>query len=89
MNELYPFLPIILLIVCCSKPIDEGSFVQRKGIYYKVISQPPSSGKLFRLHKNGQTYYERSFKNGKQSGLEILWFENGQKREEGTWNENG
>ena len=88
MKELYPLLPIILLIVCCSKPIDEGSLVQRKGIYYEVNSQTPYSGKSFTLYNSGEKYNERSFKNGKQIGLETLWYKNGQKREEGTWNEN-
>ena len=89
MKKLYPLLPLLLFIISCSKPINEESLVERNGIYYQVNSETPYSGKSFTLHDNGQKYYERSFKDGKQFGLETLWFKNGQKREEGTWNENG
>ena len=89
MKKLLPLLTLLLLIVSCSKPIDEESLVQRNGVYYKVNSETPYSGKSFMLHDNGQIYYERSFKEGKQFGLETLWYKSGQKREEGNWNENG
>ena len=34
-------LPLLLLIISCSKPIDEESLVQRNGVYYKVNSETP------------------------------------------------
>ena len=89
MKKLYPLLPLLLLIISCSKPINEESLVERNGIKYQVNSETPYSGKSVISHDNGQKYYERSFKNGKQVGLETLWYKNGQKREEGTLNQNG
>jgi antitoxin component YwqK of YwqJK toxin-antitoxin module len=72
----------LLLIVGCSKPIDDDSLVERNGIHYQVNSETPYSGKSFSLHENGQKYYERTFKDGKQDGLFTRWDENGQKKDE-------
>ena len=79
MKKLHPFLSLLLIIISCSKPIDEESLVERNGVYYKVNSETPYSGKSFMLHDNGQIYYEKSFKEGKQFGLETLWYKSGQK----------
>ena len=78
-------LPLLLLIISCSKPINEESLVERNGIYYQVNSETPYSGKSFTLHDNGQKYHERSFKDGKQDGLNTTWYKNGQKRFEVTY----
>ena len=75
----------LLLIVGCSKPIDDDSLVERNGIHYQVNSETPYSGKSFSLHENGQKGHERTFKDGKQDGLMTEWYENGQKRFEVTY----
>ena len=85
MKKLHPLLSVLLVIISCSKPIDDDSLVERNGIHYQVNSETPYSGKSFSLHDNGQKYYERSFKNGKQEGLFTSWWKNGQKRFEVTY----
>ena len=100
MKKLLPLLPLLLLIVSCSKPIDEESLVQRNGVYYKVNSETPYSGKSLSFHDNEKKKREVNYKDGKLDGLETNWYENGQKRNEKTfmggkrmsetnWSENG
>ena len=70
MKKLYLLLPLLLLIISCSKPIDEKSFVQRNGVYYKVNSETPYSGKSFSLHDNEKKKRKVNYKDGKLDGLE-------------------
>ena len=70
----------LLLIVGCSKPIDDDSLVERNGIHYQVNSETPYSGKSFSLHDNGQKYYERTFKDGKAI-FSKYWNEDGSIKE--------
>lgn len=101
MKKLIILLLPLLIIFGCSKPIHDDTLVERNGIHYQVNSETPYSGKSFSLHDNGQKYYERTYKDGKQDGLYTEWAENGWKRFEVTykdgeiisdkvvWNEDG
>ena len=41
----------LLLIVGCSKPLDDESLIDRDGVKYQQDSQKPYSGKVFRIYK--------------------------------------
>ena len=76
----------LLLIVGCSKPINEDSLIDRNGVKYQQDSQKPYSGKVFRLWENGEKKLEGcSYKNGKKDGLWIYWYWDGQKGLEGNY----
>ena len=85
MKKLLLIVLSLLLIIGCSKPIDDDSLVERNGIHYQVNSETPYNGKSFSLHDNGQKYYERTYKDGKKNGLSTKWYQNGQKKFETTF----
>ena len=52
MKKLYPLLPLLLLIISCSKLIDGTPLVGKNGIFSKVNSETPYSGKSLGLYEN-------------------------------------
>ena len=75
----------LLLIVGCSKPIDEESLKDRGGIKYQQDAQEPYSGKVFKLYETGEKFLDGIYKDGYYDGLWTGWHENGQKKEEGLY----
>ena len=75
----------LLLIIGCSKPLDDESLIDRGGVKYQQDSQKPYSGKVFRIYKNGEKKLEGSYKDGKEDGVWTSWYENGQKKREGIF----
>ena len=58
---------------------------EREGIAYLKGSDTPYTGKAYGLHKNGQKWVEKKFKDGKGDGLLVEWYKNGQKERESNW----
>ena len=79
----------LLLIVGCSKPIDEESLVTRGGLKYQQDSQKPYSGKILDLYDNGNKEKEGSYKDGIPDGLWTWWDENGLKEKEWNYKKDG
>ena len=79
MKRLLLFVLPLLLIVGCSKPINENSLIDRNGVKYQQDSQKPYSGKVFRLYDTGENKKEGIYKDGIQDGLQTEWYKNGQK----------
>ena len=75
----------LMLIVGCSKPINEDSLIDRNGVKYQQDSQKPYSGKVFSLYGNGQKEFEGSYKDGKRDGLWFWLDDIGQKYKEETY----
>jgi len=73
-------ITVLMLVVGCSKPINEDSLIDRNGVKYQQDSQKPYSGKVFRLYDTGENKNEGIYKDGKLEGLWIEWHENGQKK---------
>ena len=48
----------LLLVVGCSKSLDEESLIERGGVKYQQDSQKPYSGKVFRLYDTGENKNE-------------------------------
>ena len=74
-----------MLIVGCSKPIDEESLKDRGGIKYRQDSQKPYSGKVFKLHENGVKSTEGNYEEGKRVGLWTEWYDSDLKKVEGSY----
>ena len=90
----------LLLIVGCSKPINEETLIEKGGLLYEVNGQKPYTGDVFELYKDGSRKSIGTLKGGRVNGLWTIWYENGQKKGEGTfkdgklisekeWNEDG
>ena len=85
MKQTLLIITALMLIVGCSKPINEDSLIDRNGVKYQQDSQKPYSGKVFRLYDTGENKNEGIYKDGKLEGLWIEWYENGQKKLEVTF----
>ena len=79
------FITSLVLIVGCSKPLDDESLIDRGGVKYQQDSQKPYSGKVFSLYGNGQKEFEGSYKDGKRDGLWFWLDDIGQKYKEGIY----
>ena len=86
----------LMLVVGCSKPIDDETLIEEGGLKYHPETKELYSGDVFKNYLGGKTEYEGSYKNGKQDGKWTYWWENGQKgaeetykdgKEEGLWTE--
>ena len=75
----------LLLIVGCSKPINEETLIEKDGLKYHPETKELYSGELFSLYMGGKTEFEGSYKDGKKDGLYTKWYENGQKMFEVTY----
>ena len=78
-------LLLLLLIVGCSKLIDEPSLIEKDGVMYLPQSDKPYSGDVSKLDNFGKTLLKGAHKNGKKDGLWTWWYENGEKKNEGTF----
>ena len=90
----------LLLIVGCSKPINEEILIEKGGLKYHPDTKELYSGKVFKNRMGGKTEFEGSYKDGKREGKWTEWYKNGLKEYECTykdgelisekeWNEDG
>ena len=75
----------LMLIVGCSKPIDDETLIEEGGLKYHPETMELYSGDVFKNYLGGKTEYEGSYKDGKQDGKWTSWYENGQKKGEGIY----
>jgi len=66
----------LLLIVGCSKPINEEILIDKDGLKYHPDTKELYSGKVLKNHMGGKTEFEGSYKDGKRDGLWKKWSEN-------------
>ena len=84
MRKLYQILPLLLfLLIGCSTDVD--TLQNRGDILYKINSEKPFTGSIFRKYEDGQYELKGYLKNGKVSGIFKMWYSNGQKRIEGNF----
>ena len=84
---LLTILPLLLIVGCSKEPINyETTLVERDGVFYTKDTNKPYSGDVFSLDKNGEIEEEKTLKNGiVWNGKWTEWYENGQKKLEGTF----
>ena len=75
----------LLLIVGCSKPINEETLIEKDRLKYHPETKELYSGEVFSLHIGGKKEFEGSYKDGKLDGLQTRWYKNGQKESERTY----
>ena len=94
MRKTLLIITAVMLVIGCSKPINDETLIDVDGLKYHPETKELYSGDVFKNYLGGKTEYEGSYKNGKQDGKWTYWWENGQKgaeetykdgKEEGLW----
>ena len=104
LKQIIVLLVVIIVSYGCGRSQEEITHPQlqlRNGVWYKIDTETPYTGRVVSKHPNGQKQFEWTFKDGKKEGTGTWWHENGQKlsevaykdgKQEGTftaWHENG
>ena len=55
----------LLLIVGCSKPIEDSTLIKKDGLMYSPDSDKPYTGKTFKNYSTGEKLYQGTYENGK------------------------
>ena len=76
----------LLLIVGCSKPINEETLIDKDGLKYHPETKELYSGEVFKIRLGGGKELEGSYKDGKKDGLFTQWYDNGKKKSEEKYN---
>ena len=74
----------LVLMVGCSKPIDEKNLMEKDGLKFETHKETPFNGKTVSTYDNGQKELEGSYRDGKKDGEWTYWSENGRKDSSGT-----
>lgn len=82
MKQTHLIITVLMLIVGCSKPIDDETLIEEGGLKYHPETMELYSGDVFKYYLGGKTEYEGSYKDGKQDGKWTSWYENRQKKGE-------
>ena len=87
MDKILLFIISLLLIVGCSKRVEQSELINKDGLMYLQDSDSPYSGEVFRDWFNDNKYLEGTYKDGKVDGLWTQWYSGGNKSFEGTYKE--
>jgi antitoxin component YwqK of YwqJK toxin-antitoxin module len=79
------FITSLLLIVGCSKPVEDSTLINNDGLMYHPDTKELYTGKTYKNRLGGTKEFEGSYKDGKPNGKSTFWYENGQKEYERTW----
>ena len=85
MKHLTLLIPLLIVIVSCTKEVPAYQMVERGGVWYEVNSTIPFSGTTVRYHNNGQLKEKMNFKEGKIDGLSKSFHKNGQLKIISNW----
>ena len=76
----------LLLIVGCSKPINDETLIEKDGLKYHPETKELFSGEVFSLYVGGKKEFEGSYTDGIMwSKTEWDWYENEQKKRKKTY----
>ena len=54
----------LLLIVGCSKPIEDSTLIKKDGLIYPPDSDKPYTGEVFTNYDTGEKLYQGTYENG-------------------------
>jgi len=58
------FITLLLLIVGCSKPVEDSTLINKDGLMYLPDSDSPYSGEVFTNYDTGEKEYQGTYENG-------------------------
>jgi antitoxin component YwqK of YwqJK toxin-antitoxin module len=71
------------------EPVNMETLIDRGGNLFEINGQKPYTGEVFELYDNGNRKLSGKLKGGIKDGLFTEWYENGQKKSKGTFNDYG
>ena len=57
-------LIVLLLIIGCSKPVEDSTLINKDGLMYLPDSDTPYTGEVYFNHDTGEKEYQGTFENG-------------------------
>ena len=87
LKQIIILLVMIIVSYGCGRAqeeIDKSQLQERTGVWYKIDTEIPYTGRVFAKYPNGQKM-ECTYKDGKFEGTYTLWYRTGRKRSERTW----
>jgi antitoxin component YwqK of YwqJK toxin-antitoxin module len=85
-NIMFILLPLIL-IIGCTKSVDESTLIEKDGLLYQSDSDKPYSGEVFDLYDTGKNFYTGVFEQGKLVGDFVYYRKDGQIQEPLNYND--
>ena len=88
LKQIIVLLAIIFVSYGCGRSQEEIASSQlqnRNGIYYRMGSETPYTGRVVVKYSNGHKWEESTYKDGMLNGPYTKWRENGQKSSEWTY----
>ena len=83
---MFILLPLIL-IIGCTKSVDESTLIEKDGLLYQSDSDKPYSGEVFDLYDTGKNFYTGVFEQGKLVGDFVYYRKDGQIQEPLNYND--
>jgi hypothetical protein len=66
------FITLLLLIIGCSKPVEESILIYKDGLMYLPDTDEPYNGSVFSYKKNSSKFIKGKYENGKKHGKWII-----------------
>ena len=57
-------LPLLLIVGCSQKPVDETTLIEKDGVMYLPNSDKPYTGEVFTNYSTGEKLYQGTYENG-------------------------
>jgi antitoxin component YwqK of YwqJK toxin-antitoxin module len=71
---------LVMIIVSYGCGVRQSQLQERNGLFYKINSETPYSGRMVDTYPNGQKKKECTYKAGKIEGAVTAWYENGKRK---------
>jgi len=81
MKKILVVITSIILLIGCSKPIDETSLVDKEGIMYKSDAKSPYTGEVVGYYQSGEKLYDGKYKEGVLVGDYTYYNKDGSEKE--------
>jgi|TARA_B100000315_G_scaffold116279_1_gene106648 preprotein translocase subunit SecD len=85
MRKTLLIITAVMLVIGCSKPINDETLIDVDGLKYHPETKELYSGDVFKNYLGGKTEFEGSYKAGKADGKWTYWDKEGRKVSEGIY----
>ena len=81
MKHMLLIITALILIVGCSKPVDETTLIDKDGLMYLPDSDKPYTGEVIGSYPSGEKFYSGNYENGRLEGEYIFYNKDGTVKE--------